>query len=243
MRIPLLGTGLLLIAVGAVVLAGQAGALDASRVLADWWPLAIVWVAAVQWLSRPRGIAGPILLAGAGLVILGTTTDLVDASPVALVFALCLVAVGAIVIRSSLGDGRRPVERADAIDSLVIVGGRELVSRAEALASGSLITVFGGTELDLTSARLSGRGGSIGTFTIFGGTEIIVPREWRVELRATPIFAGVGDETIFVSTGSGGEPTLVVDGVVIFGALEVRNPDDASDPVDGSHPATATPAT
>ena len=66
MRVPFLGMGVLLIVVGAIVLLGQTGALDASEILGDWWPLAIVWIAVMQLLSHPRSLVGPLLLALVG---------------------------------------------------------------------------------------------------------------------------------------------------------------------------------
>ena len=76
----------------------------------------------------------------------------------------------------------------------------------------------------MSAARLSERGASIGTVTIFGGTEITVPHDWKVELRVSPILGGVSDETVFVASRDGGERTLVIDGVAVFGAVEVKNP-------------------
>lgn len=224
MRIPFLGMGVLLIVVGAIVLLGQTGALDASEVLGDWWPLAIVWIAAMQLLSHPRSFVGPLLLAFVGFAILGTTADVVDASPAAAIIAVALIAVGGVVVRASLRSGRRIVHGPDEMDSLVVFGGRDLVSRADPFESGSLITLFGATEADMSAARLSDRGASIGTVTIFGGTEITVPHDWKVELRVSPILGGVSDETVFVASRDGGERTLVIDGVAVFGAVEVKNP-------------------
>ncbi len=225
MRVPFLGMGLLLIVAGAVVLVGQTGAIDASEIIGDWWPLAIVWIAVMQWLSHPRNLIGPLLLALVGLAILGATSDVIDASPAATIIALGLIVVGGVILRAAFLDGRRVVHRPDEMDSLVVFGGRDLVSRADPFESGSLITLFGGTEVDLSAARLSERGASIGTVTVFGGTEITVPDDWKVEVRVTPILGGVSDETTYNASGEEREHTLVIDGVAIFGALEVKNPD------------------
>lgn len=225
MRVPFLGMGSLLIIAGAIVLLGQTGAIDASEIIGDWWPLAIVWIAVMQWLGHPRTVIGPLLLALVGVAILGATSDVIDASPAATIIALGLIVVGGVILRAAFLDGRRVVHRPDEMDSLVVFGGRDLVSRADPFESGSLITLFGGTEVDLSAARLSERGASIGTVTIFGGTEITVPDDWRVEVRVTPILGGVSDETVVDAPPGQGEHTLVIDGVAIFGALEVRNPD------------------
>ena len=71
-----------------------------------------------------------------------------------------------------------------------IMGGSVLRSRAEALRTGNVNTVMGGTELDLREAKLAPGGAYLEVSTICGGTEILVPLDWRVEIVGTPQAGG-----------------------------------------------------
>jgi predicted membrane protein len=225
MRLPFMGVGTLLVALGVIILLGQADVLDAEQVIGDWWPLALVWLAAWQWLSHPREFIGPLVVAAIGFVLLGSTADLFGASPAIVILAVLLVVIGGVVIRAALRDRRVIAHAPSAVDSFVLFGGRELVSRADPFETASLTSVFGGTSLDLSEASLGERGASVATLNLFGGTEITVPRDWKVELRVTPILGGASDETSYEARDDGREATVVVDGVAIFGGVEVKNPE------------------
>ena len=61
-------------------------------------------------------------------------------------------------------------------------GGKKFASRARKLLSGSAVTVFGGTEIDLTEAELDPSGATLLVKTRFGGVKVLVPDTWRVDV-------------------------------------------------------------
>ena len=83
--------------------------------------------------------------------------------------------------------------------------------------------MFGGVTLDLRSARPAPEGAVISATAVFGGVEIIVPQGWRVAVKATPIFGGVDDKTIHEAALDPDAPTLTIDGLVLFGGIEIRH--------------------
>jgi hypothetical protein len=220
-----IGIGLLLIAVAVVLLLGQADVLDAGEVIGDWWPVALIWLAVVQWLSHPRNFLGPLLLGIIGLALLSTTADAIDASPVVIAFSVLLLAAGGLIIHSALRRSKPRATEPRATDSFVVFGGREIVCRDDPFTTASITSVFGGTELDLSEATLSEQGATIDVLSVFGGAEITVPRDWKVDVRVTSILGGVADQTTFSPTPGSPEGTLVLDGLVLFGGAEVKNPE------------------
>ena len=74
------------------------------------------------------------------------------------------------------------------------MGGQKQFDRTGPLYGGMVTTVMGGAVLDLRQMEI-GRGEEavLDLFTVFGGTEIRVPREWTVELAATTVMGGVDD--------------------------------------------------
>lgn len=62
------------------------------------------------------------------------------------------------------------------------VGGKQYASSAAKLNSGAAVTMFGGTDIDLTSAELDPGGASLKLKTRFGGVKVTVPENWKVDL-------------------------------------------------------------
>ena len=62
------------------------------------------------------------------------------------------------------------------------VNGKQYSSTSAKLHSGSAVTVFGGTDIDLTGAELDPAGATLRLKTRFGGVKVLVPDTWRVEV-------------------------------------------------------------
>jgi len=62
------------------------------------------------------------------------------------------------------------------------VNGRQYASQARKLHSGTSVTMFGGTDIDLTAAELDPAGATLRLKTRFGGVKVLVPDTWRVEV-------------------------------------------------------------
>lgn len=81
---------------------------------------------------------------------------------------------------------------------------------------GDIVNIFGGTELNLTQADITGKV-TIEITTIFGGTKLIVPANWEVKSEAVTIFGGLEDKRSASVMNSNGDKVLVLKGTVIFG--------------------------
>jgi hypothetical protein len=89
---------------------------------------------------------------------------------------------------------------------------------------GEVVTIFGGTEIDLTHADINGIV-VIDLTQIFAGTKLIVPSHWKVLSRdVTRIFGGVDDRRPVLSSmeGEGSNKTLLLEGVCFFGKIDIR---------------------
>lgn len=86
----------------------------------------------------------------------------------------------------------------------------------------SVLTVFGGTELDFRDAILPGKEIILKATTVLGGLQVIVPPEMRVVDNGIAIFGGRE------ITGNPGEaaspdaPVLRVEGACVLGGIEVK---------------------
>lgn len=133
---------------------------------------------------------------------------------------------------------------ADEFDILTIMNGSELVSRADALRAGSARTFVGGTEIDLRHAELAPGGAHLAVTTCCGGTEIIVPPNWRVEVLGTPQAGGHEVSVTDADDLPFDAPHLVIDATTICGGLEVwARAREGTEPARESAPEEATPST
>ena len=80
---------------------------------------------------------------------------------------------------------------------------------------------MGGVEIDLTNAQIQpGQEVVFDTFAMMGGIEIKVPEGWRVVSEVLPLMGAFEDNT---ANKTAGASVLTVRGVVLMGAIEVKN--------------------
>ena len=169
--------GAVLIAVGAVLLAGTLGFYYFS-----WNTL---------W---------PLLLIGAGLLML-----------------VQRLAVNVNVLRDSSG------ARVDWLHEAAIFSGGKRRIKGD-FKGGKLDCIFGGFEINLRQATISGDSVELEINSIFGGAEIKIPESWEVVMQGTGIFGGFGDESTHPDTGIYPNPKrLIIKGAAIFGGVNVKN--------------------
>jgi hypothetical protein len=89
---------------------------------------------------------------------------------------------------------------------------------------GEALAIFGGLQLDLTSAATKKDEIVLEANTLFGGIDLRVPENWNVALRGSAIFGGYEDRTsTATSTQDAKRPLLILTGFVIFGGVTVKN--------------------
>lgn len=110
------------------------------------------------------------------------------------------------------------------IDMLTLFGGGSRKITSDQFVGGKVTSVFGGSEIDLTGAKLKDRECTLDFFTMFGGAEVSVPRGWEVHVDVVSIFGGFDDKRGPVDSESGEQKqVLIVKGFSIFGGGEVKS--------------------
>lgn len=171
--------------------------------------------------SRFRNLLGPLVLiavAGAGqLIVLGYAT----LEQVAVYWPLLLIAGGL-----SIASGRfsSEVSASDAAytSAFAAFGGVEKRNTSRTFSGGDLIAVFGGTELDLRDAGIGATPATIDAIALFGGVDVVVPRDWNVRMDVVPLFGGATDDRPRRER-THEETDLVVTGVAAFGAVSITD--------------------
>jgi len=115
----------------------------------------------------------------------------------------------------------RPPEDGNDIALVAAFEPLEFRSTAPAFRGGTIECWFGGGEVDLRGATLDPDGATLWTTAVLGGGSVIVPAGWRVENRVLGIFGGVGD--VRGGMPEPDAPTLVLEGVAIFGGWGITS--------------------
>lgn len=144
---------------------------------------------------------------------------------------LIFVAIGAYIIfgvskkrRSADSDNITDSEMSfNVVEQVSIFGGGTKFVNSNSFKGGSIISIFGGSEVNLSGSKLADGDHVLDTISVFGGCTIIVPKEWNVIIDVFPLFGGFGDKRMrdpnLVYDQS---KTLLIKGIALFGGGEVK---------------------
>ncbi|MGD1008245.1 MAG: LiaF domain-containing protein [Ignavibacteriaceae bacterium] len=109
------------------------------------------------------------------------------------------------------------------IDDVAIFGGGRKTIFSDNFKGGNITAIFGGSEIDLTQCKLAEGDVILDIAIIFGGTTIMVPKEWNIRVTVTPIFGGFSNK-VFRNpvTPIDTSRTLIIRGAAIFGGGEIK---------------------
>lgn len=191
------------------------------------WPMLLVTIGLIITLSSSGGkTSGIIIMAVGGFflipIIFRETFD------INMFWPAVFIIIGVVFILSkrrgwnSVPSG--PTTGDDYIDYVHIFSGGERQIVSENFRGGKITAVFGGSEIDLTKAKLAPGISELEIAAVFGGATIIVPDDWNVKIEVTPVLGGFGDSrklhpgrTIDMSR------QLIIKGAVVFGGGEVKS--------------------
>lgn len=109
----------------------------------------------------------------------------------------------------------------DFIEEVAIFGGGDRVINSQSFRGGKIVTVFGGSKIDLSRVQLAEGPVEIEVVAIFGGSTLLLPTDWNVKLEVFNIFGGYGDKRVRGQVDF--NKTVVVKGVAIFGGGEIKS--------------------
>ena len=108
-------------------------------------------------------------------------------------------------------------EETQEIDLVTIFGGDNLASSADPFYGGKILTMYGGTVLDLRKATPAPTGIYLDVLAWMGGVDLVVPPSWRIDFTGKAIFGGFDDAT--QTTADLEAPTVRIGGLIVFGGL------------------------
>jgi predicted membrane protein len=112
----------------------------------------------------------------------------------------------------------------DYIDYVHIFSGGERQIVSQNFRGGKVTSIFGGSEIDLTRAKLAPGRNEIELACVFGGATLIVPDDWYVTVEVVPVLGGFSDSRkINPAKPVDTTKQLVIKGAVVFGGGEIKS--------------------
>jgi len=191
------------------------------------WPMLLVTIGLVMTLGASEKTAGIIVMAVGGFfmipLVFRETFHMYN-----MFWPSIFIIIGVIFIVTRRR-GWNAVKKSDMIgddyiDYVNVFSGGERQVVSQNFRGGKITAVFGGTELDLTKAKMAPGRNDLEIACVFGGATLIVPDNWYVTIEVTPILGGFSDLRK-LSPGRTVDSTsqLVIRGAVVFGGGEIKS--------------------
>ena len=224
-------TGLILIFTGILILAGNLGWIPSSlwNILYSW--TSIFLLVAVINIAKRRILPFIIFFLIWLAIILPGLIPNIDFTEYKRYWPILLILAGLLILDS----GKKRMQffknknlnspSEEFLEEIAIFSGTVRRIDTKNFRGGEIISIFGGNEIYFNQSTLSPEGAIIQMVSIFGGTKLIVPRDWRVHIEVTSVLGGFADKRVFEpnETESSSKPTLTIKGVIVFGGGELSN--------------------
>ncbi len=112
----------------------------------------------------------------------------------------------------------------DRLKDLSILWGTQKLIISNNFKGGKATSIAGYSEIDLTHCKLDNKSVVIDILGIFGGSTLIVPKEWNVVVEVFSLFSGFSTKIRRTpDTKVDMEKTLTIKGLILFGYGEVKS--------------------
>jgi predicted membrane protein len=191
------------------------------------WPMLLITIGLIITLGSSGGkTSGVIIMAVGGFFLIPLIFR--ETFDVNMFWPAIFIIIGIVFIVSKRKgwNSESSIQRVgdDYIDYVHIFSGGERQIVSDSFKGGKITAVFGGTEIDLTKAKLAPGVSELEVACVFGGATIIVPDDWNVKIEVVPVLGGFGDSrklhpgrTIDMSR------QLVIKGAIVFGGGEIKS--------------------
>lgn len=172
-------------------------------------------------VSGFRNLLGPLTLIFVAGAVQLARLEVLEWAELVTLWPLVVIIFGLSLLAGRF-DRVTPTTDRSVIDTFSLFGGTERRVVGDTFQRATLTVLFGGATLDLRDARPDERPARVNVTVLFGGVEIIVPRDWNVELDVLPVF-GATEDSRLRADAEHETVDLVVTGSVAFGGVELKD--------------------
>jgi hypothetical protein len=217
--------GSLIALYGLGLLADNLGLGDIRYYMRHAWP-AILVIAGIGMLIRREhshkhlGFWGTVCIFG-GLWAYAAQRDWINVNFWAVFGPTLLVLIGGFFVYRALQHPRPDSTSEAYIRSFAVMSGNELKPTSTPFQGADLGAVMGGVVLDLTGTAMEGDAATVDVFTVMGGIEIFVPRDWNVTTKVVSFMGACVDKRRPAALPA--NKTLIVRGFALLGGIDIKD--------------------
>ncbi len=226
--------GVVILAVGGILAANKLGYIPENifNILISWQSL-LITIGIISLTTKKSILPGIILIIIGGGFMLPDILNL-NVNVKHLVTPAILMVIGISIIFHSIlkpkhkefggfkFEGTEELSD-DYLNEKYVFGGTNLHVKSQNFKGGKLEAIFGGGKIDLSEAVLSQEGKNILDLNlVFGGFEIIVPRDWNVVVKTTSVLGGVNVKNGISAENIDFSKELIITGNMVFGGAEIK---------------------
>lgn len=217
--------GILIIAIGALLILNAVGVLDFDIFFKGWWTIFIILPSIFGFISRPNW--GSVCIIALGVFILLQAQGLIDW---AMFWKLCVAALAVIIglciiLSVRIEYGHRTESSVETINRegkniksfKITFGEQKLSMEGQDFEGADINATFGAMNLNLRDAVISDDV-LIRVNASFAGVRIWLPYDVNVEVRSSATFGGVDNK----ADGRHGAHTVIIDADCTFAGVELR---------------------
>lgn len=216
--------GIVLIFIGVIWGLNRTGVADINIFFDGWWTLFIIVPSAISFFEKGNNKISSLIFLIIGVLLLLASQGLFEFEILwEILLPVIVVLIGLFLIFGNKVDFNVK-EKTKCLDSkdtenIFVAFGEQNVNKAgENFEKANLNAIFGAVKLDLREAKLE-KETVIGAWAIFGGIEILVPKDCIVKVKGTPIFGGISNER---KNNEDAKKTIYIEGYAVFGEIEIK---------------------
>lgn len=225
--------GVFLIIFGVILLLGSFGFMNLSiwDIIGTWWPLFVIFYGIKEIIENNKhGITSGSIWLLVGILLQANQLEMLPFGFWATFWPLLLILVGVLTIikrNNNNANMFKAVENdiftEDFIEVNAMFSGVDRYVESKNFQGANINSVFSGVKLDLRDAVIQNDFKGIDVGVTFAGVEILVPFNWQIVSKGSPVFGGFEDKTRTSNTDLENKKIVNVTYNVAFGGLVIRN--------------------
>lgn len=211
-----LGVGIIL--AGIIVFLANINFGMTRELVSALWPLVLIAAGLYMLWGSPRSYVWPLVVMAIGAMLLINTLGVADVNVGTLIFPVILLGIGVSIIRGANGHFKM-IKAESSENTSAFLGGSSAKNTSDDYKGGSISALMGGVELDLSRAVIK-KQAVLHVSVLMGGIEVRVADDVIVVNRTQAVLGGVENKSLPIKRP--GAPTLVVEGSIIMGGVEIK---------------------
>jgi predicted membrane protein len=187
------------------------------------WPIILIVVGIVLLINRKIFAASFLLIVGFAFLF----STIFNFNFFTLVWPLLIIMIGISILFKPQKyyhdwDKMQQMHEVskDHVNESVFFWGLNETIKSDNFMGGKIDCVFGGFKLDLRNVKLTTDNVFLEVNTVFGGGELILPRDIRVQIESASVMGGVTNNTV---SGKAEDKLLRIKASAVFGGIEIKN--------------------